>query len=375
MKSKILVIVINIKRAQEHEWFVKMINRDLFDVELVLINGENSVMSQFLSEQNIKTWFFRYSSKRDLPKLTAKLYLMMLKGKFKIVHTHLFEASLAGLTAAFLARVPKRIMTRHYSDYHHVWFPNAVKYDRYLNALATDVIAISENVRNILVNQENVDTRKVHLIHHGLDMSEYKTEAVSNERISELRRKYNIPIDVPVIGAISRFTELKGVQYLIPAFLRVLDSYPDAILLLANAAGDYAKEIKDMLSQIPVKNVRIIEFENDIAALYRIFDCFVHIPVNLTAEAFGQTYIESLASRVPAIFTLSGVAPEFAVNKVNCLIVPYCNSNAVYDAVISILNDRIKFEEMINTGYKTVEEQFDIKIKSAKLEALYLTQA
>ena len=371
MRQKILIVINDIQKAQEHEWFVKFLDRELFELEFALINSRNTVMDNFLAKENIPTFHFKYHSKRDLPGLVMMLFKRMISGSYDIVHTHLFEASLAGLIASFLARVPKRIMTRHYSDYHHVWFPSAVKYDRLMNTLATDLVAISKNVVNIFVEKEKVPANKIHLIHHGLDMNEYAEDAISDTRISVLRQKYSLSLNSPVVGAISRFTELKGLQFLIPAFKRLLTDFPDAVLVLANATGDYSREIIKMLEIIPDSNKRIIEFENDIAALYKLFDCFVHIPINRTAEAFGQTYIESLASKVPAVFTLSGVAPEFAVDKKNCFIVPYCNQHAVYETLKFVFNNRNNLDRILDEGYKIITEQFDIKIKMNKLTELY----
>lgn len=372
MRKKILVILNDIQRAQEHEWFVRFINPTLFEIEYALINSKGSVMDRFLLDSGIETWHFNYKSKKDLPKLFLSLYKRMKIGKYDIIHTHLFESSLAGLTAGYFARVRKRIMTRHYSDYHHVWFPSAVKYDRIMNFLATDLIAISNNVMNVFVELENVCTDKIHLIHHGLDMKEYQPGAVNSERIANIKNKYNLIGKEVVVGAISRFTELKGLQYLIPAFIKLLCDFPNAVLVLANATGDYSNQVNRMLLEIPNENKRIIDFENDIAALYKAFSCFVHIPINLTAEAFGQTYIESLASKIPSIFTLSGVAPEFAVDRKNCFIVPYCDPEAVYRSLHYILTNATVLDSIKEEGYRIVKDQFDIMVKIHKLERLYL---
>jgi glycosyltransferase involved in cell wall biosynthesis len=370
-KKKIVVIINDIIRAQEHEWYVMFINRSLFDLEFVLVNSEGSPMDQFLKDHGIPVYHFNSRGKKDLIRLTFRLYLLIRKIKPDIVHTHLFESSLAGLTAARIARVKKRIMTRHYSDYHHIWFPSAVKYDRYLNKLATQIVAISKNVERILVEQENVPEKKVMVIHHGLNMPEYAPGAVSEERIEAIKSKYRIKEHQPVIGTISRFTELKGLQYLIPAFGRLLLSYPNAVLVMANASGDYENEISRLLTGIPENSYRRIKFEEDIAALYRVFDCFVHLPITATAEAFGQTYIEALASKVPSVFTLSGVAPEFAVDHTNCLVVPFKDSDSVYEKMNYILSHPTELKPVVQEGYQNVMEKFSFTTKMNKLERLY----
>ncbi len=139
MKKKILVIVQNISKAQEHEWFVEYINREIFEFSFLLINSKDTWMDKFLQQRKVPVYNLKYGKKTDLPLLTLKIYRLLRQGKYDIIHTHLFEATLSGLTAAYFAGVRKRIYTRHHSDYHHVWFPSAVKYDRYNNFLATDM--------------------------------------------------------------------------------------------------------------------------------------------------------------------------------------------------------------------------------------------
>src|SRR5688572_5349361 len=371
MRQKVLTIVQDIDRAQEHEWVVKYINPNLVEMHFALINSQDSMMDQFLRNNNIPVTHFSYTGKKDLLTLTFKLIRLIQKNRYDVVHTHLFEASLTGLTAAWAAGIKKRIYTRHHSDYHHVWFPSAVKYDKYVNRIASHIIATSKNVKNILTNLEQVPEHKIHIVHHCIDIRDYEPGAVSPERISTIRVKYKIEDKVPVIGVISRFTKWKGIQYLIPAFHEILNRYPEAVLVLANAKGDYKANIVEQLKSLKPDQYRVIEFENDITALYRTFDVFVHTPINPTAEAFGQTYLESLASKVPSVFTLSGVAPEFVVDKINAMVVPFCDSNAVKEAVLYLLQHKEEGKKLSEEGFVAVRKLFDINIKIGKLEQLY----
>lgn len=371
MKKKVLTVLFNISKAQEHEWFVRFINRDVFELEFALINARDSYMHHFLLSHNVPCHHFEYRGKKDLPALTFHLFLLMKKNRYDVVHAHLFEGTLAGMLAARLAGVKQRITTRHYSDFHHVWFPGAVKYDRIINNLASKIVAISKNVENILLNYEHVKPEKIRLIHHGIDMDDYKPGAVSNDRVSLLRTKYAILPHQRVVGVISRFIELKGLQYIIPAFKVILKSNPDAVLVLANASGSYTSEVMSLLSDIDKNSYRLIVFENDIAALYKLFSCFVHIPITASAEAFGQIYLEALASEVPSVFSLSGVAPEFAVDKQNCLVVPFKNIDKVAEAIQYIFDGGPGLKNMVSNGYELVASGFDVRTKIKKLEALY----
>ena len=73
-------------------------------------------------------------------------------------------------------------------------------------------------------------------------------------------------------------------------------------------------------------------------------------------EAFGQTYIEALASGVPSIFTLSGVANEFIINERNAMVVSYQNSIDVYEKLIRLLGDISLRNQLVKNGRDDVEK-------------------
>jgi glycosyltransferase involved in cell wall biosynthesis len=253
---------------------------------------------------------------------------LFFKLKPDVVHVHLIDACLTTMPVAFLMGVKKRIYTRHHSTYHFDYFPHAVKYDKLINSLSTNIIAISKNVENVLVNKENVNSNKVQIIHHGFELNKFVETNSAN--ISILKSKYNPNNKTPVIGVISRFTEWKGVQYIIPAFKKILNDYPDAFIVLANAHGDMEAELFQQLSQLNSDQYCTIKFEKDLYSLYQLFDVFVHVPIDEHSEAFGQTYVEALAAGVPSVFTLSGIASEFVIDRRNAVVVDYKNADAIY---------------------------------------------
>ena len=369
MKKNITYIISNINKSLAFEWISDYLNRDLYDISFVILNSQFSDLENFLIENKIKVFRISYFGKKDIIKSIYRVYRFLKHNQTEVVHTHLFDANIIGLTAAFLARVPKRIHTRHHSDYHHIYYPKAVKYDKYINCLSTDIVAISLVVKKILINIELVPAKKVHLIYHG-----FKLEDFNNNRekaVELLKLKYNPRNQNPVIGVISRQTEWKGIQFIIPAFRKFLEKYPESLLIMANASGDYKNEIHQLLKTIPAKNFIEIEFESDIFSLYRLFDIFTHVPISESSEAFGQTYVESLASGIPSVFTLSGIANEFIINKRNALVVQFNNSDSIYETWLRMATDKELCEKLVENGKNDVIEKFQLKHMINKLEKLY----
>ena len=371
MRTKVTYIISNIDKAIAFEWILQRINLTEIDLSFILINSQHGYLANYLIKKNVSVYYILCKHKTNMPLAIYRCYKLLRKIKSDAVHCHLFIANLIGLTAAKLAGVKVRIYTRHHSDYHHVYFPKAVKWDKYCNTLATKIISISDCVTNILVEKENVQKNKIIKIPHGFDIESFSKP--DNEKIKQLKNKYNTQDKQPVIGVISRFIELKGIQYIIPAYKKLLEKYPDALLLLFNASGDYEKEIDVLLKELPQNSFQKFLFENDITNLYHIFDVFIHVPINKQCEAFGQVYIESLACEIPSIFTLSGIASEFIVDKNNALVVPFQNSEEIYNAIIHLIYDKKLCHNLTTHGLIDVGNLFDIKIIMNSLETLYLS--
>lgn len=370
MKKSVTYIISDIDKAIAFEWIVEHINKEKITLSFILINGENSFLKNYLQQKHIPVYTISCRSKKNIPVAILKCLSLLKKLKPDVVHCHLFFANLIGLTAAKMVGIKSRIYTRHHSDYHHVYFPKSVKWDKYCNSLATKIVSISDVVTEILIQKENVSKNKIVKIHHGFDTDSFiKGNA---ENINELIGKYNKKFITPVIGVISRFTHWKGVQYIIPAYKKLLKKYPNALLLLFNANGDYEKEIDVLLNGLPQTSFQKIKFENDIANLYKVFDVFVHVPISKNAEAFGQTYIECMLSGIPLVATKSGIGNEIMIDKFNCLEVPYQNSEAIYTAILQVLENETLKNELIKNAQKSTEEKFSINKMITSLEQLYL---
>jgi glycosyltransferase involved in cell wall biosynthesis len=236
--------------------------------------------------------------------------------------------------------------------------------------LATRIIAISKNVEDILINWDHASERKVDLIHHGFDFNYF--QSISVQRIGGLLSKYNISKEnsYPIIGVISRYVQWKGIQYIVPAFKKILEQHSSAKLILANAHGEYESEVKALLQTLPNDSYLEIKFEDDLAALYKLFDIYVHVPIDRHVEAFGQTYIESIIAGIPSIVTLSGIANEFIEHKRNAWVVDFKNIDQIVNGINEILINRPLRERFRRQREESIK-RFSLESYIASLEKLY----
>lgn len=367
----IVHIISHIDKALEFEWLIERIDKRQFKLSFISINDtSDTALHRFCEQHQILFYHIPYYSKKDTFIATKKVYQILRKTKPNIVHAHLFEGGLIGITAAWLAKIKHRIYTRHYSNYHHKYAPSGVKFDKWVNNKSTHIIAITQMVKDILVQQENVSEQKITIIHHGFPIDHFLT--CTNERITNLKLSHQIPFDKKIIGVISRYTFWKGVQDIIPAFQQLYEKDKNIHMVLANANGDYKKEIQELLLQLPKDAYTEILFEKDNVALFYSFDVFIHCPIDAYSEAFGQIYIEALLCQIPSIFTKSGIGSEIAIDKETCMVVPYQDTNAITTAVQSVLTDEDLRIHIKENGL-AIAKKFTIENKVKALENLYLS--
>ncbi|MBC7797056.1 MAG: glycosyltransferase, partial [Pyrinomonadaceae bacterium] len=301
VRTKVCYVYSDVDYSHLIETTEEFVDKNKYDVSTIFIGGKVPALYDILKKKGRVVHFVEYSGRKQLISVVEKLRKIFKEIKPDIVHTHLVNASLAGLTAAKLCGIKNRIHTRHHSSECYLYYPHAVYYDKYISFLSKKIVAISDSVFKVLTERDGVDERKIKIVWHGFDLENFKAD----ENVTkEVRRLYGLENRFPIVGAISRFVEAKGLQHLIPAFRRIAEKYPQAKLVLANANGAYREKVLTLLHEnLDESQYVLIEFEKRVFDLYKTFDVFVHAPTSGDYEAFGQTYIEALAMEIPSVFT------------------------------------------------------------------------
>jgi glycosyltransferase involved in cell wall biosynthesis len=340
-----------------------------FQLSFILINCKGGALEIFLRNEKfiVHTMEVEKLSKSIPAIRSCKQLLKTIQPE--LIHCHLADANWVGLWAGKWAGIKHRIYTRHSgAPLNQHWKETII--DRIQNKLATRIISISQNIDELLASQ-GVTVKKRKRIHHGFDLNRF--HYFDQQEVERIQQSYNPERQFPVIGVIARWMKWKGIQDTIAAFHQILIEYPDALLCLFGASdnADYSVEINRLLNEIPPKNIRVVGFEQNVFDLYQLFDVYVHVPVNPSCEAFGQTYVEALAAGIPSVFTLSGVAREFVENRIHALVVPFENPKAIAASITEILHNKPLCEQLIKNGRDAVKNQFEFRHYIQNLVSLY----
>jgi glycosyltransferase involved in cell wall biosynthesis len=237
------------------------------------------------------------------------------------------------------------------------------------------IIAVSHYIRMELLGV-GVDDSRTTTIHHGLDLSRFRldtTPEATYARHPQLRGR-------KVVFHPARIGMAKGCDVTIKAMRRVLERFPDAMLVLAGSKNiiDWVetqeREIAYFIDLIRIlgieKNVLIDVFSlEEMPGMYRVADVVVY--PSSQAEPFGLTMLESMASATPIVVTRMGGMPEVVQEEISGYVIQQRNFETLSDRICMLLEDERLRRRLGTTGRSIVEQHYTARIMTAKHLSVY----
>lgn len=178
------------------------------------------------------------------------------------------------------------------------------------------IIAISNFIKNHIIENYNINTDKIITIHRGINISDFNSLNVTDERLIAFTNKFNIPEDSLVILLPGRLTRWKGHELLIKAVAK-LNRKDILCLFVGDSQGrkKYLRDLKKLIENYKLtNNFRIIDNQLDMAAVYKLSD--VVVSASTDPEAFGRVVAEAQAMGRPTITANHGGAPEIIIDGI-----------------------------------------------------------
>lgn len=277
---------------------------------IVLLHTERPAMLDEIKTYGFDGLWIKFDNNRrgaSMLKALPKLWWHMMRLRPDIVHGHLFDDTLPAMIAAWLARIKGRMYTRQDTGFHLNYAPKWVFLDRLIARLATLAVAVSEDARSLMLNEERTAEEKVAMVHHGIPTSRYTTQDTSAQQ--RLRDRFMLDGAFPVIGTLARFIEWKGYRHIIDAAVLIVKAHPSAKFLFCGS-GPQLEAIRSMVKDQGLEDhVTFTGWvdRDDVPSLYRIMDIYLHAADH---EPFGFVYAEAMMSGTPVVSTSTGAAKD-----------------------------------------------------------------
>jgi glycosyltransferase involved in cell wall biosynthesis len=228
------------------------------------------------------------------------------------------------------------------------------------------VIAISEPVKEHLIEDFHIDQKNVFVIHNGIDTEKYQ---IQNQKSKiEIKKKLGLS-DAPVVGIVARLSDVKGHIYLIKAMKAVLKSMPQAQLLIVGD-GKIKDELVNTVAVLGIqKGVFFIPSVRDTKDVLSAMDLFIMPSLK---EGLGLAIMEAMASGLPVIGSNIGGIRSLIKNNINGILVEPADVNALSENILLLLDDFDKAGSLGRAAQIFIKENFSQEKMVLQTEDLYL---
>jgi glycosyltransferase involved in cell wall biosynthesis len=337
---------------------VRNADRTRFHHEVAAMHGEGMFAAAFRA---IDVPVHSLAARRWPPAYVLNFPRLLRRGKFDIVHCHLFAAN--WIAKPLAALFGARCIYHHdqCNDAFRADSPAAVLVDTLTNQLSTRVLAVSRSVEEFALNVEALPPERVTYLPNSVDLAEFRPGTPAERAAA--RAKLALPAEAFVIGGVGRLTPQKNFGLLLEAAAPVLAERPGTLVALFGSGPEEA-----MLRERAGDGVRFLGTVADRAAIYHALDALV-LPSRF--EGLPMTVLEAMASGVPVLASAVDGVREIATPEMHALLAPSEDAAAFRAALRRIIDDSALRQRLVGTALALMKSRFDARKLAAELEKWY----
>lgn len=292
-----------------------------------------------------------------------KLLFYFEEENFDIVHTHTPKAGLLGQIAAKIAGVPIIINTIH--GYYFNENTNFLKRKFFIlmekiSGLFSDLIFFqSKEDMGTCIRERIANPSKIRFLGNGINLKRFNSQRFSSEFIEKKKKILGSPSQTKIIGVVGRLVKEKGYIELFEAFKKVLEKFPQTLLLIVGPPDPEKRDClkPEIVNEYGIGNrVKFLGLRKDIEEIYPLMDIFV---LPSWREGFPRSVLEASAMAKPVVATNIRGCREAVENGKTGLFVPVKNPEKLAEAIIYLLENPEKAKEIGRRGKEKAQKEFD----------------
>ena len=300
-----------------------------------------------------------------------KLYRLIKKGKYHIVHTHSSKAGVLGRIAAYFAGTPLIVHTLHSLVFHDYqpWVVNRTWWlIKKICAPMTDFyISVSAIIVKKALAAGISKPEKYRTIYSGMELDWFLNAKFDSAKV---REEFGIPQDAPVVGKIARLFPLKGHDELMDAAPEIVKRIPNVRFFLIGD-GILLEHLQERAKNYGISEnfvfAGLIDRER-IPEMISAMDVVVHTSLR---EGLARVLPQSLAMGKPCVsFDIDG-APEVVIDDYTGYLVEAYDSVGLAEKVSKILGDDDLRKKMGENGKIHVDPNFRTEKMVADIAEVY----
>lgn len=343
----------------------KNIDQKKFDLFLGIFidqRKENNLMWSYAKKLNLKVDPINCKNPYDLLQI-LHIYRIVKKHHPDIIHTHGYKTNILGFLVSKLFGIPIVVTV-------HGLYPIKTKTNlrQRLSLMLLKhfdrIIAVSSQMNTVLKSKK-VSSKKIINIRNvpPINVEEHSSN------IGTLREEIGIPSNLKVLGFVGRLEYIKGCDLLIQAVSKIHSTNLDFCLVVVGD-GPERKSLDLLVRKLGLKKyVYFCGFRNDIKNVFQSLDLYVLPSFN---EGIPLAMLEAMSHGVPVVATRVGGIPEVIKDKVNGILVPPRNPEALAEGIMEALSSPEETAKRVIEAKKTIQNEYSIEQWIKKIQNTYL---
>jgi len=283
--------------------------------------------------------------------------------RFTILHSHNMVARQIAGMASLLTRAVN-VHTKHGAE------PprnrTAAFCHRWRAKPSRAIVAVSEDVKRVLIDLEGVPPEKVVVIRNGIDVEAFAPRDPA--RRSAARLSLGVPENGFVVGAVGRLAAVKGYDVLLRAFAEVRRDVPTAFLAFVGD-GPERSALERLCAELGASgSVLFVGATSQVRPWYDVMDCFV---LSSLSEGTSLALLEAGAAGLPAVVTDVGGNGEVVADGETGLLAPVGDHHALARGLTTLGRDRELRASMGRSARQRITERYSVRSMVRQYETVY----
>lgn len=351
----------------------------VYTSNLLDLHGKASLYAGSFIINGIEVHYFRSLRLHKTFIITPSMILLLLgtMDNFDIIHIHDCR-SFQGIVAYLFARIRKVpfVFQPHGSYLSPLLGSRAKKMARIaLDKVISEGIVRKASKVIVLSRAEAEDYRamgvpeeKIAIIPNGIDLESFRDLPSRGD----FRSKLSTGEDNKIILFLGRIHKIKGIDFLVKAYVRLLDKFNSVSLAIVGSDDGYLSELKQLLSKMKMITNSVLLtgplYGRDKLEAYVDADVFV-LPSRY--ETFPNVVLEAYACSKPVIASNVESISDIVIHGKTGLLFSPGDVQELAKMISYMLTHSEQAEEMGHRARKLVEDEFSIERVVDSLEDLY----
>jgi glycosyltransferase involved in cell wall biosynthesis len=264
--------------------------------------------------------------------------------------------------AARMARVPVTI--RLQDTIPEGMYPKLLKLlDRLLLSLTARCVVPSCFLKTLMVQNFGIHSNRISVIPNGIDLEKFRRA----KPVHGLKRSLGFGGKTKIVGMIANLVPVKNHFLLLDAIPAVIRRFPNVLFLLLGD-GPLRSALEQKAAEKGISGyVRFLGYRSDVENLIPLFDIGI---LCSEVEVHPISLIEMMACGVPVAAPKTGGIPEIIRDRVNGLLFPPGDSEALARTLLVFLQSPTQAERYGESGRISVLRFFSVNQMIRSFEAL-----